>query len=158
MKRETLYWGMFAKWAADAVDFVGISQAELGRRLTARLKRGIDAAAVNKIIGGTRALAADEMLAIAEITGYPVLISLEGEQLEKATNHPQFNEAYLIKLFAFALEWRGVSLDAARNLSAAFLSAARKHPGREGIDLNDDQIKEVAQALADALGLPRPQG
>lgn len=151
-----LYWGMFAKWVGDAVNFCGISQAELARRMAAKLRRGIDAAAVNKIVSGKRALAADEMLAVAEITNYPLLISLEGRQLDK--QEPQhINEAYLMKLVSFALEWRGLPEDMSRNLSAALLSASRKQVGHEGIELTDDQLRRIALALAEALGLPRPQ-
>jgi hypothetical protein len=158
MKRAKLCWGMFAKWTAEAVTFAGISQAELGRRLTERLRRGIDSAAVNKIIKGDRALAADEMLAIAEITNYPVLISLGGKKLEKPFNNQSVNEPYLVRLVSFALEWLGLSQDVARNLSAALVSAARKHPDREGTDLSDDQLRQVAQTLIDVLGPQRPQG
>lgn len=63
---------MLHEWVQAALDHGDISQAELGRRLTAQLGRQIDRAAANKIAKGTRALAADEMLAIAEMTGYPI--------------------------------------------------------------------------------------
>jgi transcriptional regulator with XRE-family HTH domain len=69
---------MFAKWIETALHRAGMTQAELGRRLSARLRdldnqpRSIDRAAVNKLTKGRRFLMADELLAIAEITGQPL--------------------------------------------------------------------------------------
>ncbi len=69
--------GMLADWLRKALEHSGISQAELSRQLTERLGRSIDRAAVNKMLIGDdkgkkgRKIAGDEMIAIAEITGYP---------------------------------------------------------------------------------------
>lgn len=63
---------MLDVWVKSAIEFGDISQAELSRRLTAKLGRSIDRAAVNKLLNGRRALAADEMIATAEMTGYPI--------------------------------------------------------------------------------------
>jgi SOS-response transcriptional repressor LexA len=60
------------QWVAAALKKGGMSQAELARRLSDELRREIDRAAVNKMVGGTRDVAADEMLAIEEITGFSV--------------------------------------------------------------------------------------
>ncbi len=62
-----------SKWLILALKHAGdLPQAELARRLTERLGRSIDRAAVNKMTKpGGRGIAADELLAIAEITGYP---------------------------------------------------------------------------------------
>jgi phage repressor protein C with HTH and peptisase S24 domain len=53
-----------------ALQHARLSGAELGRRMTEKLGRSIDRAAVSKMRSGLRDVAADEMLAIAEITGY----------------------------------------------------------------------------------------
>lgn len=72
-RRDTRYAHfMLSEWVKDAIKHSGLSQAELARRLTEQLKRAIDRAAVNKMTKGTRAVAGDEMIAIEEITGYPV--------------------------------------------------------------------------------------
>lgn len=62
-----------SKWLVSALRHAaGLSQAELARKLTEKLGRSIDRAAVNKMAKpGGRGIAADELLAIAEITGYP---------------------------------------------------------------------------------------
>jgi SOS-response transcriptional repressor LexA len=67
-----------AKWLSDALKQSGISQAELARQLSRQLGRDIDRAAVNKMCivleksgQKRRRIAADELLAIAEITGVP---------------------------------------------------------------------------------------
>lgn len=62
---------MLVDWINRALAHSNMKQAELARQLTARLRRTIDRAAVNKMAKGGRAIAADEMLAIAEITGFP---------------------------------------------------------------------------------------
>ncbi|MDQ0303833.1 S24 family peptidase [Ancylobacter polymorphus] len=69
---------MFAQWVKAALEHADMSGAELARHLTERLGRSIDRAAVQKMqmVEGTgktkpRAVAADEMIAISEITGYP---------------------------------------------------------------------------------------
>lgn len=48
-----------------------ISQAELARRLAARLRAGFDRSKVQKMLADTREMSAAEMLAIEEITGFP---------------------------------------------------------------------------------------
>lgn len=67
---------MLAEWLRGALESANMSGAELARRLTRRLGRSIDRAAVNKMMmthatGRTkpRAISAEEMMAIAEITG-----------------------------------------------------------------------------------------
>lgn len=66
---------MVASWLSDALDHARMSQAELARQLEERLRRRFDRAAVNKMLateGKPRSVHADEMLAIASITGYPL--------------------------------------------------------------------------------------
>ena len=53
------------QWVAKALADSGAGQAEIARRLTEMLGRSIDRAAVNKMVRGGRAVAADEMLAIS---------------------------------------------------------------------------------------------
>jgi SOS-response transcriptional repressor LexA len=60
---------MLDGWLRDALTSSGLNQTELARRLTARLGRQIDRSAVSKMTLGKRAIAGDEMIAIAEITG-----------------------------------------------------------------------------------------
>lgn len=60
------------QWVVEARKRSRLSQAELARRMTVELRREIDRAAVNKMVRGTRDVAADEMLAIEVITGLPV--------------------------------------------------------------------------------------
>jgi transcriptional regulator with XRE-family HTH domain len=63
---------MIEQWARSAIDQSSLSQAEIARRMTEVLGRSIDRAAVNKMHKGTRNLSADEMLALARITGVTI--------------------------------------------------------------------------------------
>lgn len=63
---------MFEQWVAGALKHAGIAQAEAARRLTDKLGKSIDRAAVNKMIKGNRSVSAVEMMAISEITGVPI--------------------------------------------------------------------------------------
>lgn len=63
---------MIEQWAKAVIDASDLSQAEIARQLTEMLGRSIDRAAVNKIVKGTRALSADEMIALAQILNVPV--------------------------------------------------------------------------------------
>lgn len=56
---------MLSEWLRDALESSGKSQAELSRLLTVSLGRSIDRAAVNKMVKGTRAISADELLEIS---------------------------------------------------------------------------------------------
>jgi hypothetical protein len=155
-----------------------MSQAELARQLTARLRRNIDSAAVNKILidpnnpptprrgakagkpAKNRALAADELLAIAEITKYPVMISLDGAllpPLPAEMDENGLNEAYLVKLLSTALEWRNLPADQSRVLAASLVGAARRQPGRQEVELTDDQAQAIVLALASAHKIPPPK-
>lgn len=61
-----------SQWVAAALKRGGMKQAELARRLSDELRQDIDRSQVNKMILGKRDVAADEMLAIEAITGFPV--------------------------------------------------------------------------------------
>lgn len=56
---------MLSEWLHTALSQSGRSQADIARMLTTKLGRSIDRAAVNKMIKGTRKIAADELLAIS---------------------------------------------------------------------------------------------
>lgn len=81
---ESLRFGMLHQWVKEAIESANISGAELSRRLSEHLKRSIDRAAVSKMTKGQRAVSADELLAIAEITGHEPPI----EQTLRATAVP----------------------------------------------------------------------
>jgi SOS-response transcriptional repressor LexA len=63
--------GMMDLWIQEALQQSGLSQSELARRLTEKLGRSIDRAAVNKMAKGTRNISGEEMLAIEALTGHP---------------------------------------------------------------------------------------
>lgn len=74
---------MLAPWVKAALEHADMSGAELARHLTEQLGRSIDRAAVQKMqmVEGTsktkpRAVAADEMIAISQITGYPLPVGM----------------------------------------------------------------------------------
>lgn len=62
---------MLDKWLLDLLDRHGVSQAELGRRLSAKLGRKIDRSVPNKMCNGTREISAYELAAILEIFDEP---------------------------------------------------------------------------------------
>lgn len=62
---------MMDLWIQEALQQSGLSQSELARRLTEKLGRSIDRAAVNKMAKGTRNISGEEMLAIEALTGHP---------------------------------------------------------------------------------------
>lgn len=59
------------EWVQEALQYSGLSQSELARRLTIELGRAIDRAAVNKMTKGTRRISGDELIAIESITAHP---------------------------------------------------------------------------------------
>lgn len=68
---------MLSDWLREALEATGIKQAELARLLTEQLGRSIDRAAVNKMVAGNRAIAADEAFAIERITGWEAPSEIE---------------------------------------------------------------------------------
>jgi hypothetical protein len=60
---------MLSDWLKTNLEMAGVSQSELSRRLTERLGRSIDRAAVNKMTLGARKISADELIAITDILG-----------------------------------------------------------------------------------------
>lgn len=76
---RALHFAMLKDWLKSALDHAHIGQAPLSRKLTAEIGRNIDRAAVNKMVKGGRGISADELLAIAKITGYPAPTSTPNE-------------------------------------------------------------------------------
>lgn len=60
------------EWLAQALEFSGLSQTALAGRLDAVVPKNIDRSIVNKMILGKRAISAEELLRISEITGFEV--------------------------------------------------------------------------------------
>lgn len=73
---------MLSEWLRNALKSTGTSQAALARALTERLGRSIDRAAVNKMASGSRKIAADELIAIAEILKIGAPIEEAGEDTD----------------------------------------------------------------------------
>ena len=59
-------------WVNAALSASGLSQTALGEELNARSPKKIDRSIINKMTLGKRAISAEELLAIAEITGHPL--------------------------------------------------------------------------------------
>ncbi len=57
------------QWVRDALAHAGVAQAELARKLSARLRVSYDRSIVNKMTIG-RDVSAEEMFAISELTGF----------------------------------------------------------------------------------------
>lgn len=68
---------MLFEWLQMALEAKGISQSELSRQLSKKLGRSVDRAAVNKMVKGTRAIAADELRLIERITGWEAPSEIE---------------------------------------------------------------------------------
>jgi DNA-binding transcriptional regulator YdaS (Cro superfamily) len=99
-----------------------MGQAELARRMTEKLGRSIDRAAVNKMTKGTRDVSAGEMLAIMQITG----ASLPAEFAAIASLRPNAAPGIPPELVQMALELvlrrlAGMSDSGAQELAALVL-------------------------------------
>ncbi|EEX17034.1 putative phage repressor [Citreicella sp. SE45] len=60
------------EWLIQALDFSGLSQAALAERLDAVVPKNVDRSTINKMTLGKRAISAEELLRISEITGFDV--------------------------------------------------------------------------------------
>ena len=69
---------MLGEWLKAELKRAQMRQTDLARALSSRLGHRIDRATVNKMISGRRAIAADELLLMANILGVEVP-SLDGE-------------------------------------------------------------------------------
>ncbi|WP_416551647.1 LexA family transcriptional regulator [Phaeobacter sp. JH203A] len=59
-------------WLSQALTSTGYSQAKLAEEMNTRVVRTIDRSIVNKMVLGKRSISAEEMLVIADITGFPL--------------------------------------------------------------------------------------
>lgn len=59
-----------AQWVEDAAKHAGLKYAALGRLLNERLQKNFDRSMPSKMAGDKRQVTAEEMIAIAEVTGY----------------------------------------------------------------------------------------
>lgn len=73
------------EWLSAALARNGVSQAELARQLSDVLSRSIPRSAVNKMVLGSRAISADEMLAIARILKSAPPTSADGAEVPEVT-------------------------------------------------------------------------
>lgn len=60
------------KWLEKALDSSGLSQTALAEKLNARVPKTVDRSIINKMVLGKRAISGEELLHIAEITGFPL--------------------------------------------------------------------------------------
>ncbi len=77
-----------SKWLAQALRHSGMKQAQLAEALGRRLHMSMDRSKVNKMVAGTRAISASELIAISEITGHPM-------PTQKAAGLSESDEAYV---------------------------------------------------------------
>jgi len=130
-----------AQWVTEALASADITQAELSRQLSNRLGRSVDRAAVNKLTKGQRELSAGEMLAISEITGYPLPVSQSfvGQQSRSGTRSSSVLEdrasvSALVDVISATLETKtgpftpSVASDVASALVDAALSLDLQEP------------------------------
>lgn len=59
-----------AQWVEDAAKHAGLKYAALGRLLNERLQKNFDRSMPSKMAAGQRQVTAEEMIAIAELTGF----------------------------------------------------------------------------------------
>lgn len=70
---------MLHEWMTKAVEISGVTQTALSRLMTRKLKRSISVSAINKMLSNARAISGDELLAIADITGFPLPFSSKNQ-------------------------------------------------------------------------------
>lgn len=61
-----------SEWVNAALSASGLNQAALSDALNTRVSKKIDRSIINKMTLGKRSISAEEMLAISDITGYPL--------------------------------------------------------------------------------------
>ncbi|WP_235865278.1 S24 family peptidase [Alloyangia mangrovi] len=60
------------EWLSQALEHSGLSQSALAERLDAAVPKKVDRSTINKMVLGKRAISAEELLHISEITGFEV--------------------------------------------------------------------------------------
>jgi hypothetical protein len=150
----------FGPWIQAALEFSRIHKAELGRRLTERLGRSIDRSAVTKMTKGDRSLMADELLAIAELTGYaPPGLPSPPPRSGDARARAGLDYEMLAELLAASFELaQRHPLDGRmrKNLALALLEAARTPEDRAGPQEAQDVSTRLAAALVRVVALQQP--
>jgi transcriptional regulator with XRE-family HTH domain len=157
--------GMFADWIQQALKNAGITQAELGRRMSEKVRRTIDRAAVNKLTKNQRALMADELLAISEITQTPLPWGIQPNHDERPPSHlptsrtpfgsQLIDEDRLRRLVVKTLEWKGVGHDLAENYATTLIEFSRNSPGR-GEPRSDHDLQIEADAVIRLFSIQTP--
>jgi transcriptional regulator with XRE-family HTH domain len=94
---------MLSKWLQDALAHARMSQAELARRLALKLGPSYERSKVNKMALGKRDIDGAELLAISEITRFPVPKPLIESQALETTQDASV--AVMIKGFVQAGNW-----------------------------------------------------
>ncbi|MBN8187588.1 helix-turn-helix transcriptional regulator [Salipiger thiooxidans] len=61
-----------SEWLSQALEYSGLSQSALAERLDAAVSKKVDRSTINKMVMGKRAISAEELLHISEITGFEV--------------------------------------------------------------------------------------
>lgn len=78
MTQRSLLPNSLSVWLNDALTSSGMSQSGLAEALNQQLSKTINRSTVNKMVLGTRAISAEEMLIITEITGFPIPLTPDG--------------------------------------------------------------------------------
>jgi hypothetical protein len=150
----------FTGWVNDALNKSGVSQAELGRQMSVRLGRAIDRSAINKLTTGYRSLLADEMLAVAAITGAPLPPVPGGGHL--ALGHPapsampDVDMDEFLNRVAGALRFLGYPPEKSDELLAALLEFSRKSREMSGRPTDQGHARSEGETLAKLFSLQRP--
>ncbi|WP_353472344.1 S24 family peptidase [Salipiger sp. H15] len=80
-RTDKLRWNMLSRtpistplhaWLNKALEFSGLSQTALAEKLDAVVPKKVDRSTINKMVLGKRAISAEELLRISEITGFAV--------------------------------------------------------------------------------------
>lgn len=148
-----------ANWVRAALEHSGMKQADLARRLSER-GRPIDRAAVNKMVmlkatakTKPRLVTADEMIAISEITGYPVPASNDRDVRYESDDDKSIGSETGV---------RGVpkdsspEVDVTAGMGAGGLTIVSDGvPGRDGMTFSTEHVRDywrLPPRIVDAIG------
>jgi SOS-response transcriptional repressor LexA len=119
---------MLTQWLKDALAHSKLTQAELARRLAARLGPSYERSKVNKMALGKRDIDGVELLAISEITGFPVPTPLIRSEDIESTHEPSV--AVMIKGFVQAGNWVENPEWPADEWCEIHITPVREYPGK----------------------------
>lgn len=147
---------MVLQWMTQAVVFAitsaekedpprRISESEISRRLCEKTGRKEDNSLIYKIKNG-RGLSAEDMLALAEITGFPL-----PPVLIPGTETQPLPDEVVLSLLAGALEGAGSTPVHAETVAAAMLELAREQPDPRSADSALQQVRSRAKGAARLL-------